>query len=483
MNRLLSGALLLTVSMSGCSEFEGALTQHSRPVAAVSRYSLEPSHLAEILAQSTMPDSALTEHWAIEFAQIWGEYVALAEVYVDPDSTQSLDYERLLEDRRYLADLAVKRFRDSVVLGDIDLSEDAVREYYQKVQPFTRLDVRRIVIEHPADASQTTLDSLFELGEQVRNELVGGADFRDVARRVSSEPAQMRGELRSYQGHRDFPAVADSVLFTMSPGQISPLIEVDDGLHLYVVEARRAPTFEQASDQVFEQYEAVQESLRISMAVDSLVGSARRTVLRPAVRYFRAIVSNPDMATDRIPDRAQLVRWEGGELTAGDLRRLLRVRSDLVRLFAGSTDEELEGYLLRLAEDEILIAVAAGSGIEIGEAERARLSQGLASELSGIAVNYGISHVLVTHPQFDIRVESVAFLSRVLAQAVRFPRIGEYQVVLDARYPIVTNDRAGALVARQARELRRTAPAKPTDDVEAPVTQTEDPKAGAEDSH
>lgn len=483
MNRLLSGALLLTVSLSGCSEFEGALTQHSRPVAAVSRYSLDPSHLAAILAESTIPDSALTEYWAMQFAQIWGEYVALAEVYVAPDSTQSLDYDRLLEDRRYLAELIVNRYRDSVVLGDIDYSEEKVREYYQRVQPFTRLDIRRIVIELPADASQTTLDSLFGLGEQVRNELVGGADFRDVARRVSSEPAQVRGQLRSYQGHRDFPAVADSVLFAMSPGQISPLIELEDGLHLYLVEARRAPTFEQASDQVFEQYEAVQESLRISMAVDSLVGSARRTVLRPAVGYFRAIVSTPDMAADRIPDQAQLVRWDGGNLTAGELRRLLRVRSDLVRLFADSTDEELEGYLFRLAEDEILIAAAAGSGIEIGEAERAWLSEGLASQLSGIANNYDISHVLVTHPQFDVRTESVAFLSRVLARAARFPRVGEYQVILDTRYPIVTNDRAGALVARQARELRRAASAESTDGVDAPAAQTEDPNAVAEDTH
>jgi hypothetical protein len=483
MNRLLSGALLLTVSLSGCSEFEGALTQHSRPVAAVSRYSLDPSHLAAILAESTIPDSALTEYWAMQFAQIWGEYVALAEVYVAPDSTQSLDYDRLLEDRRYLAELIVNRYRDSVVLGDIDYSEEKVREYYQRVQPFTRLDIRRIVIELPADASQTTLDSLIGLGEQVRNELVGGADFRDVARRVSSEPAQVRGQLRSYQGHRDFPAVADSVLFAMSPGQISPLIELEDGLHLYLVEARRAPTFEQASDQVFEQYEAVQESLRISMAVDSLVGSARRTVLRPAIGYFRAIVSTPDMAADRIPDQAQLVRWDGGNLTAGELRRLLRVRSDLVRLFADSTDEELEGYLFRLAEDEILIAAATGSGIEIGEAERAWLSEGLASQLSGIANNYDISHVLVTHPQFDVRTESVAFLSRVLARAARFPRVGEYQVILDTRYPIVTNDRAGALVARQAGELRRAASAESTDGVDAPAAQTEDPNAVAEDTH
>jgi hypothetical protein len=430
-----------------------------------------------------MPDSALTEYWAIQFAQIWGEYVALAEVYVAPDSTQSLDYDRLLEDRRYLAALTVNRFRDSVVLGGIDYSEEKVREYYQRVQPFTRLDVRRIVIEFPADANQTTLDSLLALGEQVRNELVGGANFRDVARRVSSEPAQLRGELRSYQGHSDFPAVADSVLFAMSPGQISPLIELDDGIHLYVVEARRAPTFEQASDQVFEQYQAVQESLRITMAVDSLVGSARRTVLRQAVRYFRAIISSPDMAIDRIPDQAQLVRWEGGNLTAGELRRLLRVRDDLVRLFLDSTDEELEGYLLRLAEDEILIAVSVGSGIEIGEAERARLSQGLASQLSRIAVNYGMSHVLVTHPQFDVRTESVAFLSRVLARAARFPRVGEYRVILDTRYPIVTNDRAGALVARQARELRRAVSAAPTDGVEAPGAQTEDPNASAEDTH
>ena len=483
MNRLLSGALLLTVSLAGCADFEGALTQHSRPVATVSRYSLEPSHLAAILARSAMPDSALTEHWAIQFAQLWGEYVALAEVYVAPDSTLSLDYDRLLEDRLYLAELAVIRFRDSVVLGGMVSSEEDVRQYYHRVQPFTRLDIRRIVIEIPDDASQTTLDSLYELGEQVRSELVGGADFRDVARRVSSEPAQVRGQLRSYQGHRDFPAVADSVLFAMSPGQISPLIEAQDGLYLYLVEARRAPTFEQTRDQVFEQYEAVQESLRISTTVDSLVGSVRRTVLRPAVRYFRAIISDPELATDRIPDRAQLVRWEGGDLTAGELRRLLRVRNDLITFFAGSSDEELESYLLRLAADEIFIAAAAGSGVEIGEAERARLSEGLAFQLSKIAGYYDISRALVTHPQFDVEAESVAFLNRILDRARGFPRVGEYRVVLDTRYPIVTDNRAGALVARQALEIRQAVEAESPEDVDSPVAQTEDVSVDTGDAH
>lgn len=483
MNRLLSGALLLSVSFSGCADFEGALTQHARPVASVSRYSLEPSRLAAILAQSAMPDSALTEHWAIQFAEIWGEYVALAEVYVAPDSTESLEYDRLLEDRLYLAELSVNRFRDSVVLGDMDFSEEDVREFYRTVQPFTRLDVRRVIIELPADASQSTLDSLIGLGEQIRSELVGGAVFRDVARRVSSEPAQMRGQLLSYQGHQDFPAAADSVLFAMQLGQISPLIEADGSLYLYVVEARRVPPFEQVSDQIYEQFEAVQESLRITTAMDSLVGSARRTVLRPAVRYFRAIVSDPDLATDRVPGEAQLVRWEGGELTVAEVRRLLRVRSDLVRLFAGSTDEELEGYLLRLAEDEILITAAADSGIEIGEADRARLSEGLASQLSRIAGHYDISHALVTHPEFDIRTESVAFLNRLLARGTGFSRLGEYRVILETRYPIATDERAGALVARQARELRRAATAESTNNADAPVAQTEDPNAVAEDTH
>ena len=483
MSRFLSGALLLAVSVSGCTDFETSLTQHARPVVAVSNYSLKPSQLAEILARSAIPDSALTEYWALEFAQIWGEYVALAEVYEDPDSTLSLDYDRLIEDRRYLAELVVNRFRDSVVLGELAHSEEEVREYFDTVQPYTRLDVRRIVIDLPDDASRTTVDSLFSLGDQVRDELVGGADFRDVARRVSTEPAQARGQLLAYQGHREIPPVADSILFTLSPGEISPLIEERDGLYLYVVEARRAPTFEQTRDQVFEQYAAVQESLRINSAFESLVGSTRRTVLRPAVRYFRSIVSDPDLAADQIPDQAQLVRWEGGDLTAGELRRLLRVRGDLVRFFAASTDEDLEGYLLRLAADEIFIAAAVDSGVEISDAERTRVSVGLASQLSAIARYYDISRALVSHPDFDPRVEGLAFLSRILNRAKEFPRVGEFRVVLEGRYPIVTRDRAGALVAQLARELRGAGSAVMTDEGAAPPVQTESLTGNTGDDH
>ncbi len=158
LRRWLLAALVVTTT-SSCGDVFDALTSHSRPVASVAGESLGIQDLGRLLAESPMPDSALTGFWAARVARLWADYTLLVRLYQEPDSTESLDYDLLLEEGRYFAVVEVAQYRDRVVLAGIEPTDAEVREHFDRDEPLTRLDVRRIVLTVPLDASDAVRDS------------------------------------------------------------------------------------------------------------------------------------------------------------------------------------------------------------------------------------------------------------------------------------------------------------------------------------
>lgn len=455
MNRiLLLAALALPSLVSACGNFSDVLTEHARPAAAAAGYDLSSEQLGQLMAQSTLPDSALTPHWAGELARLWVDYVLLATLYRSPDSTRSVDYTHLIEDRRYLDVITVDRFRDSVVLADVEPTEDEVREYFDVRQPYTRLDVRRLVLSLPDGAPDPVRDSVFADAQAIRDRLLGGADFVAVARERSTEPVQARGQILAYQGHVDFPAVADSVVFDLRPGEISPVIAADDQFLIYRIEARRTPDYETVRDMV---YRVMREERREQLeqeALDDMMGQARRVVMRGAIGVVLQVARDPGLAVDRVPAGTRLVTWDGGDLSVEEVRRLFRVRNDLRQLFASASEEEAHDYLMQLARDEILVAAAARSGVEVRPVERERIAAALAVQLARIASELGISRRLVVDPRIDLDAQAYLFLQVAMARARPLPWLGEFRVILDPMYEVRVDDVGVRNAARLAGELR-----------------------------
>lgn len=474
MNRtLVVAALCLSGFAGACGAFGDALTSHSRPAATAAGYTLEPEELGDLMAASPAPDSSLTAFWAGEFAQLWADFVVLAVLYQDPDTTRSVDYTRLMEDGRHLAAVAVLRYRNTVVMQGVEPSEEELREYFDARQPYTRLDVRRVVLAVPEAAEESTRDSLYGEASRIRERLVGGADFVAVARETSSEPTQARGQILAYQGHDDFPPAADSVLFALQPGEISPVIATDAELFIYRVEARRAPDFEIARDQVYRLMLTERKEQRQREALESTIGGAHRAVMQGATDMAAQIALDPSLAADRIPDGMKLVTWDGGDLSVGELRRLFVVRDDMRKMFAEASEEEVHDYLMRLARDEILITAAASSGVSATAKEREALAITLADQLGHISARLGLTSQLVTNPLFDIDEQGYYFLQGVMERSRPIPWLGEFRVVLDPLFPVRVDDSGLKNAARRARELRAAGAGAPG--AVAPGTENEAP--------
>ena len=473
MNRtLVLAGIAVSVLAAGCGAFGDALTSHARPAATAAGYTLDQEELGHLMANSPVPDSALTPYWAGEFARLWADFVVLSTLYEDPDTTRSLDYTRLMEDGRHLSAIAVMRYRDSVVMKGVEPSEEELREYWDLHQPYTRLDVRRVVLSVPSGSGNATRDSLLAEARSLRERLVGGADFVSVARERSDDPAQARGQVLAYQAHDDFPSAADSVVFSLQPGEISPVFSSEDEILIYRIEARREPEFDTARDQLFRLVLETRQEERQQQALESAVGDAQRAVMQEAPALVSEIARDPTRAVDRIPDGIKLVTWDGGDLSVEEIRRLFLVRDDMRRVFAEASEDDIHDYLMQLARDEILISAAASSGVDANAEERDALAIALAEQLGHIAARLGLSSELIANPRFDIDEQGYYFLQGVMARARALPWLGEFRVVLDPRFPVRVDESGVRSAARLAAELR-AAGAGPAE-LEAPEPQFED---------
>jgi hypothetical protein len=421
------------------------------------------------MAQSPIPDSGLNAEIAEQVARLWADYVTIATLYMRPDTTQSIDYTPLLEEGRYFATLAVESYRDSVLNQNEDPTEDEVRDYYDTRKPFTRLDLRRIVIPVPGGASEEVRDSLYEEASVLRDRLAGGADFVEVARERSAEPPSQRGVVLSFQGHDEVPEVADSALFAMRPGEISPVFATTEAMLIYRVEQVRTPEYDQARQMTFEQMVENRSSESQARTADSLLAKAQRAVTDGAPAAALKIASEEGMAEGTIPGSTALVRFIGGSLTAEDLRRLFRVRSELRDGFALSTELQIEGYLMELAADEVLVQAAEASGFAPSETERQALQASMADQLADLASQYSISHEFVTNPSFHVDLASESFLRGVLQAQKPVPWLAEFRYVLDPDYPAAIYERGAETASRLAVDLRDSAGQDPVTDPEDPA--------------
>ncbi len=477
MNRIRSISMSCLValaagSVTGCRETEDALTAHARPVATVSGQDLSTRALGRLMAEAPIPDSMLTTEIAEQIARLWADYVTLATIYMEPDSTRTIDFAPLLDDGRYYASLAVQRYRDSIVAANSDPTEEEVREYFETNRPFTRLDLRRIVIPVPADASEEVRDSLFAEASELRDRLAGGADFVEVARARSSDPPGQRGIVLSFQGREDLPLVAHGPLFQMRPGEISPVFATGEAMLIYRVEQVRTPEYSEARDLTLEwMVEERTEAAQVQTA-DSLLSAAQRAVTDGAPEAALEIASQVGMAEGTIPGSTALVRYVGGALTAEDLRSLFRVRMDLRNRFAAASEAEVEEYLLELAADEVLVQAAEAGGFGPTPEEREELQELMADRLAEIATQYNITRKLVTGPDYRIGLASESLIRGVMAARRGVPWLTDYRYVLDPAYPATIYERGAETAARLAQDLR-TAAAAP-----APASEPE-PEDGA----
>ncbi len=159
--------------------------------------------------------------------------------------------------------------------GTLEVTDEQLRDYYEKNQEKFGLPEQRkashILILAPEDADEATVAEAKSKIEALRERLMQGEDFAEVAKSSSQDPgsAANGGDL-GYFGKGVMDPAFEAATFALEPGQISEPVRSSFGFHLIKVEDIRdgeVKPFELAKPEVERAYRKAEgERLYFEMA-------------------------------------------------------------------------------------------------------------------------------------------------------------------------------------------------------------------------
>lgn len=140
--------------------------------------------------------------------------------------------------------LSANKYLERVVWRDVEVSTEEVARFYQaRRDQFRRPEEVRashILLRLSPGASEDTRRKQYARAEAIVAELRAGADFADLARRHSEDQATAKqgGDLGFFQ-RGTMVDEFEKPVFSLMPGQITPIFETPYGFHIAKVTDRR----------------------------------------------------------------------------------------------------------------------------------------------------------------------------------------------------------------------------------------------------
>ncbi len=179
--------------------------------------------------------------------------------------------------------LAVVRFVDRKVAGDITVPDGEVQRFYDSHQEEMKrqeaVRISQIVVEVSDQAPPAVRAAGRELIEQILFEVQAGKDFAELARRHSDGPeAEQSGDVGFVtRGGRALPAV-EKAAFALRPGEISDIVESRRGYHIIKATEQRPAgmrTLEEVRDSIRTRLENRQREEKLAAYLAELKRDAR----------------------------------------------------------------------------------------------------------------------------------------------------------------------------------------------------------------
>jgi hypothetical protein len=354
----LSGALTL----AGCDGLGQAMTSHTDVLARAAGHELTVEQATNLLAPATRIPAQNEVVDAV--ANLWVDYTLLATAAAEDSTLANVDLDGVVEP--YFNQQLVFKLRDAVISVDTALTDEQLRQQFEREQPNAEVHARHILFRMPPDASPQVKDSVAQRARQVLQEVRAGGDFATLAAQHSEEPgANERGGDLGYFGRGQMVQPFEEAAFALEKGQISDLVETPFGIHIIKVEDKRLPDFEASKvdfrQQVVQQRYAQAEEQYLT----SLTEQKELEVEDGAIEVARDLARKPSAQLGRRASQRALVRYTDGALTAGEYIRLMQQRPAQQRSqVAAASDDQLREWLRLLARDEILIGEAKARGME-----------------------------------------------------------------------------------------------------------------------
>ena len=218
-----------------------------------------------------------------------------------------------------------------------------------------KLRLQNLFRRVPPEATVEQRDAVKAEVEAIRERLLAGADFVETALAESDSQTRYRGATIGNVGPGELPPDLEAVVFSLEPGEISPVTETVDGFTLFRVDSI-VPAHEPTAQ---EMRQRAQEHLSNQQRQEAWQAERERLTTGPEIEIDLEAAHDPATA-----DTAPVLRYPEGELTRAEVRLLAAERG-----FDRPLAEQPPARLRALLEDYLLVVRAAQAARDAGLAD------------------------------------------------------------------------------------------------------------------
>ena len=154
---------------------------------------------------------------------------------------------------QFRQDMLIGRVQQGMVRQRIEISDQEVDNFLNseegQLMTSPDLNVGHLLLRLPSGASTIELDATLEQASQLRQQAVDSADFRNIALLNSRGPNALKGGDLGWRKAMQLPPLFSQALAKLEPGEISPALQSDAGIHLLKLYERRGGGSEQLVQQ------------------------------------------------------------------------------------------------------------------------------------------------------------------------------------------------------------------------------------------
>jgi parvulin-like peptidyl-prolyl isomerase len=270
----------------------------------------------------------------------------------------------------------------AITIGDAEVEAELKAEDAERFKPRT-VRLRNLFKRVPAGASEAVRAEVRGRMEQLRKDLLAGADFEDLAWRESDSQTRFRGGAMGYVPAGVLSPDVDRVIATLKKGDLSAVLASADGFTILrcddIDEGRVIPLDE------------ARQTIR--QGLWSRASAARQAELRADLLREAA----PRYAATGGDDASSAVDFQGGRITRAELRWLAGGGADA--LPAEERQRLLEEQVVRVAA----AARARARGLDRDPALRARVAWQRARHLATEEIARRLNRSLVPPTEAEMR--------------------------------------------------------------------------------
>lgn len=357
-------ALAATLAFStACDSFGQAMTSHQGVLARASGHELSVDKAVSLF--SLNPRIPPQPDVVNAIANLWIDYTLLATAVAKDSTLSAINLDPIIEP--YIEQEVVWRLREKVIQVDTALDDARLKAMLEKEGTGLQVKARHVLLRLPADATPAQRDSVMKLAQDIRKRAQAGEDFAALAKRYSQEPgaSQSGGDL-GYFTKGQMVAPFENAAFALKPGQISEPVETPFGIHIIKVEDRKMASFDELKKNFRQQMKERLIQDAEQNYVKTLTDSMHLEVEPGAYETMKEIAKSSSLDISRRAARRALLKYKGGETTAGEYAVFLqRLQPQQRQLVSTQTDENLKQLLEGMARNEILVAEAKRQKLEV----------------------------------------------------------------------------------------------------------------------